>query len=252
MFKNRLAEIEYWANIQGDIDLHLPENSPVRIWLNNNFDFSNINNCFEIGCYPGRYLNIFAEKGIEVNGIDYLPHTKQLKQVFSSKSLKVGEIFCEDFLSTSIERKFDCVCSFGFIEHFSNWEEVLLKHDDFLKDQGYLIIEVPNFKGFFQRFIRILFDYKNYNRHNVSSMNLEKWKKLLLQENYEILDSQYFGGYLLWFENPNQNRTYLFLRNRTIKILSRIKNLIFKGEKESKHFSAALGIIAFKKEKKSY
>jgi len=53
--------------------------------------------------------------------------------------------------------KFDIVASFGFIEHFTNWVEILESHISLLNNNGYLIVEVPNFIGPFQHWLHAKF-----------------------------------------------------------------------------------------------
>lgn len=69
---------------------------------------------------------------------------------------------------TGFCRASDVVSSFGFIEHFTNWREVLAKHAEPVADDGHLIIEAPNFTGAFQRWLHVNFDKANSARHRKS------------------------------------------------------------------------------------
>jgi L-malate glycosyltransferase len=241
----RLTCVDHWEELQGEINLFLSEDEPVNAWIKKNFNFSGINNCFEVGCYPGKFLMIFADKKIEINGIDYIPQTKKLKEVLLNNSINVGEIFCADFLETKIDRKFDCVYSLGFIEHFENWEVVLDKHINLVNTGGYLMIECPNYRGMYQRIPKFLFDRRNLLRHNLSSMKLDKWCEILLRNHFEIIYSDYFGGYLLWFIKQSNNSFFLIFRGLIVKILVALVKL--KKKENDKSFSSYMGIIAKKK-----
>lgn len=244
---NKLTDIHYWEETHATPSIALDENNLIKKWIESHLDFSNIKNCFEIGCYPGRYLSIFAEKGIEVNGLDYIPGVTELNDIFKARGYRTGNFFCGDFLNVTMDRKYNCVFSLGFIEHFRNWEEVFVKHFDFLADNGIVIIEVPNFKGWMQWLPRFLFDHENLKRHNMDSMNLDQWRLILLKNNFNIVYSGYFGGYSLWFEGEIKNRIIHLMKIIVVKTFRIIRNFVFRNKKDDKSFSAAMGIIAVKK-----
>ncbi|MFD2909792.1 class I SAM-dependent methyltransferase [Flavobacterium ardleyense] len=242
----KLTEQNYWVNAQGNINLNLADNNPIKVWIENNFNFSKINNCIEIGCFPGRYLTIFGNQGIEVNGLDFIPEIEMLKTVFENNNYLAGHFINADFTNYNPKKKYDCVVSFGFIEHFKNWNVIFEKHIDYVNENGYIIIEVPNFRGFFQRLPRYLFDFENYKRHNIESMNIESWKKILIKHNFEIVNAEYFGGYELWNENNNKNRFFLTLKFIVEKALLKIKRLVYPNISDHRNFSSYMGIIAKK------
>ena len=244
--ETKLTEQNYWVSVQGNTNLNLPDNNPVKVWIENNFNFSEINNCIEIGCFPGRYLTIFGNQGIEVNGLDFIPEVESLKSAFENSNYLTGSFINADFTNYTPQEKYDCVVSFGFIEHFINWDIILEKHIDYVKENGYIILEVPNFRGFFQRLPRYLFDFQNYKRHNVKSMDLEKWKKILIENNFDIVNAEYFGGYELWNENNNKNRFFLKTKLITEKLFLKIKRLLYPNVSNHKSFSSYMGIIAKK------
>ena len=224
-----LTTLEYWTEAQGKIDIELGQNNIIETWINRNLNDLSIKTSIEIGCYPGKFLTILGKQGIEVNGIDYIPAVKQLPDVFKKAGYNVGEFFEADFLKYKSKKKYNCVMSFGFIEH------------------GYVIVEVPNFKGFFQQIPRYLFDYKNYKRHNIKSMNLERWNEIIKERGFEIISSEYFGGYELWFEEPITNKMTLKLKQFTIHVLRRVKQIFYPTKKNDKSFSCVMGIIARRK-----
>ena len=245
--KTKLTEQNYWVNVQGDINLKLPENHIIKKWIGDHLDFKKINNCIEIGCFPGRYLTIFGDKDIEVNGLDFIPQVELLKTTFEENGYKTGDFIDADFTAYSPKRKYDCVASFGFIEHFKNWDEIFKKHFDYVNKDGYLIIEAPNFRGFFQKIPRILFDNENYKRHNIEAMNLKKWEKLLQENDFEIINASYFGGYQLWDESKMKNKFFLKIKYYVQKLFFKIQKLLYPNTRENKHFSCFLGIIAKRK-----
>lgn len=241
-----LATLDYWIKAQGKLSITLNENNVIENWINENLHDTNIKTSIEIGCYPGKFLTILGKKGVEVNGIDYIPSVTNLGKVFETNGYNVGEFIKADFTQFKTEKKYDCVMSFGFIEHFIEWKKILELHLDLVSENGYVIIEAPNFRGVFQRIPRFFFDYKNYKRHNINSMNLKKWNNILKSNGFEIISSSYFGGYELWFESTLKNAYYHKARRNAIRILIRLKNKLYKNRMEDSSFSCVMGIIARK------
>ncbi|TRX13473.1 class I SAM-dependent methyltransferase [Flavobacterium gawalongense] len=242
-----LTTLDYWTKAHGNINIELNSNDLIKKWISNYIDFKKIKSVFEIGCYPGRYLTIFGDQGVEVNGVDYIKDVSKLPDMFKLKKYKVGQFYNSDFFEFTPDNKYDCVMSLGFIEHFHNWEKTMINHFDFINDNGYLIIEVPNFRGLLQRIPRMLFDYKNYKRHNLDSMNLEAWNRILIENDFEIIYSGYFGGYILWFEVEQEKRINRLFKKYIIRFLTFIRKIFFHSKDESSCFSCAIGIIAKKK-----
>lgn len=241
-----LATLDYWIDAQGKLDVSLKENNIIENWINNYLINTEIKTSIEIGCYPGKFLTILGKKGIEVNGIDFIPDVVKLERIFKEIGYNVGEFINADFTKFKTTKTYDCVMSFGFIEHFINWEEIMIMHLDLVSENGYIIIEVPNFRGIFQKLPRFIFDFKNYRRHNIDSMNIEKWNVILKNNGFEIISSTYFGGYTLWFENQTRNQTLIKIRNVFISILKKIKKKIHPNSQEHESFSCVMGIIAKK------
>lgn len=242
-----LTTLDYWTKAHGTINIELNSNDLIKNWISSYIDFKCIENVFEIGCYPGRYLTIFGDQGVEVNGLDYIEEVSKLGKIFEQKKYRVGQFYNCDFFDFKPYSKYDCVMSLGFIEHFQNWDNTFVKHFEYVNDNGYLIIEVPNFRGFFQKIPRMLFDYENYKRHNISSMKLKEWNDILITNGFEIIYSGYFGGYKLWFEEEKKDKFYLFAKKFMIRGLRLMKKMLFQSKEEHSSFSCAIGIIAKRK-----
>lgn len=247
MKSNFLTTKNFWSSNRGDISLDISHAVPIVNWIENNvnLDDSNIQSCIEIGCYPGRFLTIFGQHGIELNGIDYAPGTIKIKRQLEKAGYDVNEIHESDFFEFKTSRKFDIVCSFGFIEHFKNWEKVIEKHMELVNDGGYLIVEVPNYRGFFQRIPRLIFDYKNYRLHNINAMSPKKWEKNAKANNFKTLSIDYFGGYRIGLSNKTSNKVIKKFKKIIILFFSIIIKLLFKG-KQDKSYSFFIGMICQK------
>jgi L-malate glycosyltransferase len=241
---NEYTNLEYWVSVQGEIDVSLPDDNIIKKWIIQNIDFSGLNTCLEIGCYPGKFLTIFANKEVQVHGIDINPKTTEIKSHLDRLGFNTGEFLVMDFTKETPTRKYDCICSFGFIEHFTNWEEIIEKHIGLLSPGGTLIIEIPNFKGIFQRLPRQIFDNNNFKRHNLATMDLGKLVNQVERNGMTVKFAGYIGGYQLWFEHLFTN---LFIR-AIKKIFCHLLKIIVKffGLEHTKHAGSAIGIIACK------
>lgn len=240
-----LADISFWVQLNKDIKFEKPTHDhPIRKWVNENLSGGN-GSCLEIGCFPGRYLTIFGDLGYELNGIDQLKHTSTLlPEWLKNEGYKAGEFIEGDFLSYDWkDKKFDLVYSLGFIEHFTNWEEVIRSHCKIVKDGGMLLIEAPNFSGFFQHILHYLFDRENLKRHYIQSMSPKKWNKILVSEGFVVQYKGYFYGFDFWTEDQNRSKANQAILNFLMKVFYKIKPHI---KFNSRFFSPYCGIIAKK------
>ncbi len=164
--------------------------------------------CLEIGCFPGRYLALFGERGFELNGVDLTPRTSpEMVGWLRGRGYRIGEIQKTDFFQWKPTQKFEVVYSNGFVEHFSNWEEVLLRHAEFVKPGGRLLVSAPNFRGAFQKFFHHWVDRKNLSMHYLPSMDPELWSQALERLGFKILYTGYFDRFDFWV--GVQERTFI-------------------------------------------
>jgi cyclopropane fatty-acyl-phospholipid synthase-like methyltransferase len=101
-------------------------------------------NILELGCGPGFFLKYLQNRGYS----NYLGIDGSAQQLSLASSMDVKNILNEDIFSflRTTSRRFDVICSFHVLEHFTKIEIIdLLKliHKN-LNKGGRLIIEVPN------------------------------------------------------------------------------------------------------------
>lgn len=168
--------------------------------------------CFEIGCFPCRYLAHFAKKfACQINGVDKTSYVdKKLMDWLNLQDIEIGTILRKDAFEYIDElyknsKVFDFVYFVGFIEHFKNYKEVILYHDKIVRENGILVIETPNFRGVLQYILHLLVDKKNLDRHVVRSMNVKEWAELLSENGYDIIYQGYFGGFCFWADIQKRN-----------------------------------------------
>ena len=115
----------------------------------------------EIGSFPGPHLATFGDLGYQLNDVDFcVDNEKGLPDWLRKEGFKTGEFSVSDFFEFQPKRQYDVACSFGFIEHFINYEEVIAKHASLVNDKGYLVITTPNFRGLIQNQLNKHFDKK--------------------------------------------------------------------------------------------
>ena len=162
--------------------------------------------CFEVGCYPGDFLAYLCRKfGYRANGIDRTPFVKdRLPAFLRTAGICVGKLFCGDFFATEFRDRYDVVCSFGFIEHFTDFAEAIEKHVSLVKPGGFLVMSCPNFRRL-QYVLHWAIDRENLRRHVLSAMDLRVWNRVLRRRNMQILHAGYYGKIGFWHENAAPN-----------------------------------------------
>jgi SAM-dependent methyltransferase len=151
----------------------------------------------EIGCFPGRFLNYLARKfGYRVFGVDFVPQAAAIPGWLAELGVE-AQVAVEDFFRFQPGRRYDVVASFGFVEHFANWQEVLNKHLELLNPGGILIIEFPNFR-YGQYWLRKLLNPALLEGHILQVMKPGLWANALRQEGLEILYAGYYQTFRFW------------------------------------------------------
>ena len=207
--------------------------------------------CLEIGSFPGSYIPAIGRKGYQLNGIDFNKRNEDdLPKWLNSLGLKIGEFQSGDFFEfiKKHNTRYDLVCSFGFIEHFENYKEVIQSHIDLLKPSGKIIITTPNFRGWMQYLPHKIFDNENLKKHNLKSMNPDEWRKILESNGFEVKFYGWFGKYEFWVDlNQKRSKLQLFMLKNVNRFIFNFNKIVKKAGKESKSYSAFCGIVAERK-----
>lgn len=237
-FKTTLHEIEKCQR----------ENSWVQeVWSHvpsGNFSY------LELGCSPGFCTSVVAQKkDWQISGVDFSNSEATFLKTLSLIG-RTGKYYQGDIFDIELREKFDIVASYGLIEHFSGseFEKILDIHDQFLKNSGYLVIEIPNFTGL-QYIWHLLFDKPNLLIHNTKIMNAENLAAHYEKIGYEILYCKYVGVLKVWGVSSLERFPFFklivkslgFLVNGTAKILENIGIKI-----QGKYFSPVILLIAKK------
>ncbi len=209
---------KHWDDGYEGLQLHIAAvDEPIRILLEKHLPRGPLSS-IEFGCYPGRFMAVLGTMGHELHGIDMTPKVEsELPEWLAGQGYKVGSIGIADAFKFEPGRKYDVVCSFGLIEHFSNWEELFLIHASLVAPGGYLVITTPNFTSPLQRLLHIALDPDNLSQHNLSSMAPGRWRELALQSKLEIVECGGIGRFEFWTGRGRRNLLQRIVRRAVLE-----------------------------------
>ncbi|WP_372998859.1 class I SAM-dependent methyltransferase [Sulfurimonas sp.] len=187
----------------------------------------------EIGCAPGKWLIFLYEKlNYEVDGFEYVDiaaeKTRENLLVCKIPESKFN-IITADFLTQLPVPKYDVVTSFGFLEHFDNYEDIFNKHLQYTKKDGYVAIGFPNFRGinyYIQLFIDKISGSCIIENHNINMMDKGIMRNMIKNENKQEIFIDYIGGFepALFNTNNIKNSLVRFFFKAFVKSFSYIFN----------------------------
>jgi len=212
-------------------------------------------NILEIGSAPGDFLIQMALRHkVNPYGVEYTQNGVAInRKLFEMHNLQPENIFNADLFDSEFQEQhrssFDVVISRGFIEHFTNMNEVMDAHLNLLKQGGYLVVSVPNFRGIYYLWI-YLFRRSVLEWHNLDVMELTRFRRLFLDRNLSTSYCSYYGTVSLSLCNGG-DRPIVRIFARLLHLLQRCFNVILrfvfrKGGVESKFFSPYLLYIGVK------
>lgn len=146
-------------------------------------------NVLDVGCADGHLSKIFISKGCEVIGIEID------KEAVKNAKKYCKEIFCEDIESIELPDKyieyFDFIILADVLEHLKEPLITLKNLKKYLKDEGYILISLPNISNWKLR-LKFLFGNFEYedkgllDSGHLRFFNEKSAKKLILDAGFEI------------------------------------------------------------------
>lgn len=227
MTMESLASQDYWnQSWEGTaFDAASPDDL-LRNWLTAHVPRTTAGRSLEVGCFPGTYSAVLGELGYELNGMDLAPRTDtELPAWLRSRGHRVGDFSRRDFFEVRPEPSYEVVCSFGFIEHFKNWDEVLRRHAGFVRPGGLLVVATPNFRGAGQHFFHWLFDRESLSRHNLDSMDVHRWPGALGPE-MQTRWCGHFGRFTLWVEDQRRGLAERAMLRGVFAVLPLLRRMV--------------------------
>ncbi len=193
---------DYWRNIKIPVivDYSFKNDRVIAKCLKKHILLNSDDAVLEVGCAPGKWMGFLGQEyKCRVTGIEYVAEAAA-KTVENMKALKIKnyEVLTGDFFNLNNKKKFNAVMSFGFIEHFDDFEHVLDLHLDLIEKNGYLIIGIPRFIGLnylMQKIVDSYVVHKLLPSHNLKTMNLNIFSSYAKKNNLKVLANSYVGGY---------------------------------------------------------
>lgn len=244
---NRLTTKEFWTAPNPAFAFERHQDHAIERLIKKFIPRTERGECLEIGSFPGTFLAAFGDLGYTLHGVDFHPcNEKELPEWLRVQGFKTGDFVTEDFFNFTTQKKYNVVCSFGFIEHFGNYEDVILRHLALVEDDGFIVITTPNFRGSVQRWLHQTFDQRNLAWHNLESMQPDKWAAFLEMHGYKIEFKGYLGGFIFWRENDPMSSLKRKAHWFISRLIPRINRLLWF---ELKAISGYCGVVAKKVKK---
>ncbi len=249
MNQNYLTDTKFWEENSNDEFFRDFGENFLAVFLRKYLPVVENKNALEIGCYPGNFMPTISRLGYTVSGIDFHPKLNKLGEWLTQNNCNCGNLYQGDFYKIVKENKikYDLVYSLGFIEHFTNWDEVLLMHADLVNTNGSLIITCPNFAGLWQYIYHRIWDKPNLDKHYLPSMNPHKWGRILENNGFEIHYVGYFGGGSFWNENKRITGISAKMASTYEKIIANRRKVLPEKLSYGRAFECMCGIVAQKR-----
>jgi 2-polyprenyl-3-methyl-5-hydroxy-6-metoxy-1,4-benzoquinol methylase len=156
----------------------------------------------EIGCAPGKWLVFFYEAlSYCVKGYEYveIAANKTIENLIMNQVPRTCfNVTIADFQKLEDPQMYNVVLSLGFVEHFNDFVHILEKQLAMVKENGYLIVGVPNFLGInaiIQRLIDPYLKDKILPTHNSKAMVKKIHSRFARDHNLQVLFNDYIGGF---------------------------------------------------------
>ena len=111
----------------------------------------------------------------------------------SNKNIKFKLL---DLNSFKTKEKFELIFCSSVMEYFENFQEHMEKLNNLLTPKGTLLLSMPNSKGIYRLFERIMFNVikkPDYYSHVKTNKNEDYYKKVLTKEKFSISEINYFS-----------------------------------------------------------
>ena len=217
----KYTDLQFWSDYWEGVDI----TTTVDVFYKDLVDdIPHGGSVAEIGGFPGKLSTYFiTNKNCEVTIVDFFIKEEIIRKVEAVNNLQNNSIkfIKRDFVNDDISETFDVVCSFGFLEHFTNTKEIIQKHLSLLRPNGHLLITMPNFRGI-NGLVQRFFDKENLRKHNLKAMDTKKLKNILSEQKVKSYEIGYFGGANVWVEKGAETK---FIKI-TIKILNKLLRFI--------------------------
>ena len=169
-----------------------------KLKLINLYSKTSNKNILDYGCGTGEFLKVCENFGYTTNGIE--PNKDALE--LAKKKIK-GNLYNNKKLKEIEDNKYDIITLWHILEHIPNLKEVIINLKRILKNDGTLIIAVPNYNSFDAKYYkefwagydvpRHLWHFSKYSIHKLFyevEMKVIKTKPMWLDSTYVSILSE--------------------------------------------------------------
>lgn len=143
----------------------------------------------DYGCGTGDFLQYAKQKKLSILGVEPNETARKIAQQ------KLGETYVVDQIISEINEQFDYITLWHVLEHIPDLEHFIPSLKNKLKDDGTLLIAVPNFKSFDAKY------YKKYWAAYDVPRHLWHFDPQSIQSLFKEFDMRIEKTYPLWFDS---------------------------------------------------
>lgn len=203
--------------------------------------FSKKGKILDIGCGTGEFLKACLKNGWEITAIE--PN----ENAWENSVINTNNNFYKDVLSLKNKNTYDVITLWHVFEHLYNPNEIIKKLKSLIKDEGVIILAVPNYESYDAQHYKEFWAGYDVPRH-LYHFSQSSIKTLIKQHNLKLkkILPMYFDSYyvsILSEQNKNgkSNLIHAFINGLKSNIKARKK----------KNYSSLIYIIQSKKKKKN-
>ncbi len=141
----------------------------------------------DVGCATGYLSFELKEKGCKVTGLEIDPEMAEEARLNCDKVI-VGNA---EAIELPYKEYFDVILYADVLEHLRNPLEVLIRFRSYLKQNGYIVVSIPNVANWFVR-LSLLFGKFNYSSKRYTIIDLGHLRFFTLKTIGEMLDEAGF------------------------------------------------------------
>jgi 2-polyprenyl-3-methyl-5-hydroxy-6-metoxy-1,4-benzoquinol methylase len=141
----------------------------------------------DVGCATGYLSFELKEKGCKVIGLEIDPEMAEEARLYCDKVI-VGNA---EVIELPYKEYFDVILYADVLEHLRNPLEVLIRFKSYLKQNGYIVVSIPNVANWFVR-LSLLFGKFYYNSKGCAILDSGHLRFFTLRTIREMLDQAGF------------------------------------------------------------
>jgi SAM-dependent methyltransferase len=189
----------------------------------------------EVGSAPGDFLvGLHQIYGFTPYGVEYSePGVAQNREVFRAHKIDPDNVIHADFFDDKFQQEFrgyfDIVISRGFIEHFTDVEDVVDKHVSLLAKGGCLFVSIPNLdEHSIYGMLASHFHQERLDSHNLNIMRKDAFAELFNRSYLSALFCDYYGTVRLSLMSGGNRNLLVRLAVSVCYRLERLLNPVFR------------------------